>query len=439
METSKVTQPAAPESAPESIGRPVRIGAALFALVFGVFGTWAAIAPLEEAAHAPGRVMVASYTKTVQHLEGGIVADILVANGDRVSAGQPLIKLDETQSLAQLEIVSSRSTALRVKEARLLSERDGHDWVVYPAELPEPDPGTREEMDAQSGIFGARRAARQASVEVLEQRIEQLRSKIAGLEALKGSREILAGSYAEELEDTRALLSQGFADKTRLRELERAYATHTGEAAELTAQIASTHVQIGETRLEKIRLEREFESEVVGELAETQTAMDDVAERVRALEDVVARTTIRSPVAGIVNGTQFHTVGGVISPGTAILGIVPEDDDLIVEARVSPNDIDRVALHQEATIRFSALGRSVPTTFGRVVHLSADSFVDEASGFSYYLARVEVTREGMDDLKGLVLVPGMPAEVFITTGSRTFLEYLFKPLSNTVARSFIED
>jgi epimerase transport system membrane fusion protein len=198
-------------------------------------------------------------------------------------------------------------------------------------------------------------------------------------------------------------------------------------------------VQIGETRLEIIRLEREFQNEVVSELAQTQTSLDDVTERIRAVEDVVKRTTVRSPVNGIVKGMQFHTIGGVISPGTPILSVVPEDDDLIVEARVSPNDIDRVALDQEAMIRFSAFARSVPTTYGRVVHLSADSFVDEATGFPYYLARIEVTPEGLEDLEGLQLVPGMPAEVFISTGSRTFLQYLLKPLSNTVARSFIED
>ena len=434
-----MTQSTVDDRAQVSMGKPVRIGSVLLVLVFGVFGTWAAVAPLGEAVRASGRVTVASHSKTVQHLEGGMVADILVANGDRVSAGQPLIRLDVTQSLAQLEIVNSQFTALRVKEARLISERDRLEAVAYPAELTEPGPRIREEVDAQNGIFGARRAANQTSVEVLEQRIEQLRSKVAGLKALKESREILAGSYAEELEDTRALLSQGFADKNRLRELERAFATYAGEAADLTAQISSTEMQIGETRLQIIRLEREFQNEVVGELAETQTAMHDVTERVRALEDVVARTTIRSPVDGIVNGTQFHTIGGVIAPGTRILDIVPEDDDLIVEARVSPNDIDRLAVGQQATIRFPAFGRSVPTTFGRVVHLSADTIVDEVTGYPYYLTRIEVTRQGMDDLGGLRLVPGMPAEALIATGSRTFLEYLSKPLSNILARSLIED
>ena len=435
----EVTQTATGERALASMGMPLRIGGALFVLVFGVFGIWAAVAPLDGAAHATGTVMVASYSKTVQHLEGGIVADIPVGNGDRVTAGQPLMILDDTQPLAQLEIVNGQCAALRVREARLIAERDGLAAVVFAADISGADPETRGETAAQKQIFLARRAARQASVEVLEQRMEQLRSKVTGLEALKQSKEMLAGSYADELEDTQALLKEGFSDKSRLRELQRAFATHAGEAADLIAQISSTQMQIGETRLEIIRLEREFQNEVVSELAETQTAIDDVTERIRAVEDVVTRTTIRSPVDGIVNGLQFHTLGGVISPGTRILDIVPQNEDLIVEARLSPNDIDRVALNQEATIRFSAFGRSVPTTFGRIVHLSADSFVDEATGYPYFLARIEVTHEGMEDLAGLQLVPGMPAEVFINTGSRTLLEYLLKPLSNSLARSFIED
>lgn len=438
-----MSDPAIPTTSAASVqanlARPARVGFVLIAVVFGVFGIWAAVAPLEEAAHAPGRVTVASYSKTVQHFEGGIVAAILVGNGDRVAAGQPLLRLEETQSLAQLGMHQVQYVALRVKEARLIAERDGLQVVTYPAELSREAPETTKEMAAQQGIFATRRAAKQASAEILEQRIGQLRSKIAGLEALRQTKAQLAASYAEELEETRALLSQGFADKNHLRELERALAAHTGEGADLRAQIATAEVQIGETRLERIRLEQIFQSEVAGDLAEAQTAINNVAERIRALEDVVARTTIRAPVAGIVNGMQMHTVGGVIAPGTRILDIVPEHDDLIIEARIVPNDIDRVALNQEVTIRFSGFGRQVPKISGRVVHLSADSYVDEASKYSYYLARIGVTPEGMKDLEGFQLVPGMPAEVFIATGSRTFLQYLFKPITNVLARSFLED
>lgn len=417
---------------------PARVGLVLLAVVFGVFGIWAAVAPLEEAAHAAGRVMVASYSKTVQHLEGGIVAQILVGNGDHVQAGQPLLRLEETQSLAQLGMHRVQYVALRVKEARLIAERDNLEAVTYPSELSREVPETQMEMAAQQEIFATRLAARQASAEILEQRVGQLQAKIAGLEALQQTKAQLAASYAEELEDTRALLSQGFADKTRVRELERALAAHTGEGADLKAQIATAQVQIGETRLERIRLEQTFQSEVAGDLAETQTGINNVAERIRALEDVVARTTIRAPVAGVVNGMQVHTVGGVIAPGTRILDIVPEHDDLVIEARIAPNDIDRVALNQEVTIRFSEFGRQAPRTSGRVVHVSADSYLDEVTKHPFYLVRIGVTPEGLKALEGFQLVPGMPAEVFIATGSRTFLEYLFRPITNVLARSFIE-
>lgn len=418
---------------------PKRVGMVIFFLVFVVFGGWSAFAPLGGAAHAPGLVTVESYSKVVQHLEGGIIREILVQNGDLVSAGQPLLLIDDTQSLAQLEIVNAQFVALKVREARLITERDSLDVVSYPVILNRNESRVREEIDAQNEIYRARKSANEGSVEVLEQRIEQLKSKLVGLAALKASKEQLAASYAEEVADTQALLEQGFSDRTRLRELERNLASFQGEAADLTATMSSTEVQIGETRLQILLQEREFLNEVVSELGETQTSLNDVAERLNALQDIVSRTVVRAPAAGIVNGMQFHTPGGVIGSGTKIVDIVPQGEDLIVEARVAPIDIDRVALDQEAMIRFSTFGSATPTIYGTVINLSADSLVDPTTGISYYLARIEVSPEGIQDLGSLVLLPGMPAEVFITTGNRTFLQYLFKPFSNAMARSFIED
>ncbi|MDA1370916.1 MAG: HlyD family type I secretion periplasmic adaptor subunit [Proteobacteria bacterium] len=422
-----------------SMEGPKRVGLFIFFLVFIVFGGWAAFAPLGGAAQAPGRVTVESYSKVVQHLEGGIVGAVLVRNGDMVSEGQPLLMIENTQSLAQLEIANSQFVALKVREARLLAERDDLDAVVYPEILDRNDSRVREEMGAQNEIFQARKAANEGSEEVLEQRISQLESKVVGLTALKASKEQLAASYAEEVVDTQALLEQGFSDRTRLRELARNHANFQGEAADLTASIASTEVQIGETRLQILQQKREFQNEVVSELGDAQTNLNDVAERINAMRDVVARTVVRAPSDGIVNGMQFHTVGGVISPGSKIVDIVPQGEELIVEAKVATIDIDRVALGQQATIRFSTFGSSVPTIFGNVINLSADSFTDEYTGIPYYLARIEVTPEGMADLGNLVLMPGMPAEVYISTGNRTFLQYLFKPFSNALARSFNED
>jgi epimerase transport system membrane fusion protein len=254
------------------------------------------------------------------------------------------------------------------------------------------------------------------------------------------SKEKLAQSYTEELSDVSELLSQGFSDKNRLRDLERNIARLNGESADLLANIASTEVQVGETRLQILQEEKEFQNAVVTELSEVQTDLNDSTERVNALRDTVSRTLVRAPDSGIVNGLQVHTIGGVISPGMRIVDIVPAEDDLIIEVQVSPNDIDRVAIGQEANIRFSTFGTSsVPSIFGKVINISADSFTDQTNGFSYYLARVEVTPKSLEDLGELALMPGMPAEVFIATGSRTLLEYLFKPFSNAVARGLRED
>lgn len=422
-----------------SMDGPKRIGLTIFFLVFGLFGVWAAVAPLNGAAQAVGTVTVRSYKKVVQHLEGGIVGDILVQDGDHVEAGDPLLILDNTQPLAQLEIINGQYIAAKAREARFIAERDQLESVSLPEELDSTSPMVQEEFYAQSQIFNARKEARLGEIEVLEQRIQQLESQLIGLRGLKTSKEQLASSYSDELSDVSELLSQGFSDKNRLRELERNQARLEGEAAELTASIASTEMQIGETRMQILQLNREFRNEVVQSLSETQTNLNDIRERRNALQDIVTRTVVRAPVEGIVNGMQIHTIGGVIGPGTQIADIVPQSDELIVDARVSPIDIDRVAIGQEATVRFSTFGSSVPTITGEVLNLSADSFLDEATGLSYYRARVEVTEEGMEELGDLTLLPGMPAEVFIATGSRTFLQYLFKPFSNAIARSFNED
>jgi len=423
-----------------SIDTPMRVGLLILFLVFGIFGVWAAVAPIEGAAHAPGIVVVKTYKKLVQHLEGGIVSEILAQNGDYVSAGEPLLILDNTQPLAQLEITNSQFVALKAIESRLIAERDEHSAVIYPDSLTRGELNGSEEMSAQTQIFQARKAANEGAIEVLEQRIEQLHSKRVGLHALKTSKETLAASYAEELVDVRELLSQGFSDKTRVRELERSHALSSGEAAELTASISTTEIEIGEARLQILQRRREFLNEVVNQLGETQTNLKDVLERTTALRDIVSRTVVRAPAAGVVNGMQIHTVGGVVGPGQPIVDIVPQTEELIIEARVSPLDIDRVTEGQSVMIRFSSFGRgSVPTIFGTVLNLSADALLDQNTGASYYQARIEVTAEGIADLGSLTLMPGMPADTFIATGARTFLQYLFKPLTNAMARSFIED
>ena len=421
-----------------SVDGAKRIGLTIFFLVFGVFGLWSVLAPLDGAAYAPGTVTVKSYKKTVQHLEGGIVADILVRDGDVVEAGQPLLILDDTQSMSSLEIIASQHAALKMREARLIAERDKLDGVVYTQDPTFSETDVEQEVTAQNQIFAARRTANEGRREILKQRVSQLQNQIEGMEALRQSKELLAQSYAEELSDTQVLLAQGFSEKTRLREAERSYAAFSGEAAELTANISSTQVQIGETELQILQQESDFHNEVVAELSEVQTALKDANERLTALRDIVSRTTIVAPDAGVVNGMQIHTIGGVIGPGSRIAEIVPASDELVIEASVSPIDIDRVSVGQEARIRFSTFGSRAPTFFGEVLSLSADALTNESTGASYYLARIEVIPESQE-FGDLALLPGMPAEAFINTGARTFLQYLFKPLSNSFARSFNED
>lgn len=423
-----------------SMAKPRRIGLFILFLVFGVFGAWATLAPLDSAAQTTGSVTVKSYTKVIQHLEGGIVKEILARNGDLVSAGDPILILDDTQPLSQLEIINAQLVAYTAFESRLVAERDGLEQVVYPDLLLTGDLDARAEMDAQNQIFRTRKAAREGSIEVFEQRIEQLQSRVTGLEALRASKEELAALFEDELDDTRALLSQGFSDVTRLRELERNHATNMGEAAELTANISSTQIQVGEARLEIIQLENEFQNEVAELLGDVQTSIKDATERRESLLDIVRRTVIAAPEEGILTGMQVHTIGGVIGSGIPIAELVPQSDELIIEARVSPVDIDRVVVGQVADIRFSSFDRKeVPQIFGSVTSVSADTLTDEYTGADYYLARIEVSPEGMADLGDLVLVPGMPAEAFINTGSRTFLQYLLNPLTSSMARSFRED
>lgn len=422
-----------------SMDEPRKIGLCIFFIIFGLFGVWSALAPLDGAAFAPGTVTVKSYNKVVQHLEGGIVAEILVRDGDAVEAGQPLLTLEDTQAKASLEIVNSQYVALRMREARLISERDGASKVEYPTALALSTANAAQEVEAQNQLFEARRDSNQGRIQILKQRVSQLQNQVRGMEALQATKEALAKSFAEELADTQQLLDQGFSEKTRLREAERSFASFSGEAAELTANIAAARVQIGETELQILQQESDFHNEVVSELSEVQTALNDVSERLTALRDVLSRTTVTAPDAGIVNGMQVHTEGGVISPASPIAEIVPGNDELVIQASVNPIDIDRVSEGQEARIRFSTFGSRAPTFMGTLISLSADAMTDESTGAPFYLARIELNADSRDELGDLVLLPGMPAEVFINTGARTFIQYLFKPLSNAVARSFNED
>lgn len=440
---SPMAPPAGSEEMPlETSDRKPRLWGLIIVLVtFGIFGTWATFAPLDGAALAPGVVTVKSYRKTVQHLEGGIVRDILVRDGSVVERGQPLIVLDDTQARAELGVLRGQLFYALATQNRLASERDDLETVLFADELLSAvDLRAVEAMQSEEQIFQARRADRLGEVEVLEQRVAQLESQVDGLEALVSSKEQLARSYDEEVGDLSELLKEGFVDKQRLRELQRNAARTRGEIAEHQASIAEAKVRMGETRLEILQLNKRFMTEVVDQLAEAQASVFDLGERITAVEDRVRRTVIDAPDSGMVMGMATHTIGGVIQPGSPLLDIVPEGDELIVEAQVSPMDIDRVELGMEASIRFSAFRSSTTHVIeGEVTRISADRLTDEQTGMPYYLARVEVTEAGRENLGNLMLIPGMPAEVLIKTGERTLMQYLLQPVSDALARSLIED
>lgn len=424
-----------------SDAKPRRIGMIIILITFGIFGGWATFAPLDSASLATGVVTVKGQRKTVQHLEGGIVKEILVSDGEAVDAGQPVIILDDTQYKSELGGLRGQYYTAKAMEGRLLAERDGLASVVFDASLNIDDARAQESKLNEVANFEARRGSRMGQRDVFEQRIVQLNSQIRGLKEQISSKRELQTSFVAEIDDLNELLTEGYVDKMRIVELERSETRIRGELADHAAAIAQTEVAIGETQLEILQMDNEFKTEVIDSLGQAQAQVFDLTERIAATEDRVQRTVVRAPISGIVLGLSTHTIGGVISSGQPILDIVPENEELIVEARVPTIDIDRVTTGMVADVRFSAFkSATTHTVKGELTKISADRLVDEQTGEPYYMGKVAIDPEDLAKLgPDLTLVPGMPAEVLITTGERTMMQYLMAPVSNAMARSMIED
>lgn len=421
---------------------PIRaIGMAVLLGTVGVLGTWSYLAPIDSAASASGFVTVKSHSKTVQHLDGGIVKELIVKDGDIVNEGDVLLTLDGAEIKAQLEILRGQQITFAAQVARLSAERDGLGQVIYPAEVQNlSDARVVEAQQSENQIFRARKNAHDGEVSVLNQRISQLNSRIQGLDGQKNSKQALKASYTEEAKDLRELLAEGFADKQRLRDLERSLAAAVGEIASLSAEIASSEMQIGETRLQILQIQKQFQEEVANKLSEVQAQLYDINQRLTATTDKVNRIQIKAPSGGRVMGLSVHNVGSVITPGRPILDIVPQGEELVIDARVSPMDIDRVHVGLVAEVRFSAFKQALtPKMQGKLINLSADKLTDERTGAPYYSAKIEITPDSYAKLGNLELLPGMPADVLINTGERTVFEYLMQPITNAFARAFIED
>ncbi len=430
----------------ESPGPQIK-GEALAALtIIGVFFVgffgWAAIAPLQTAAIAPGVLSVDGYRKTIQHLEGGIVGEILVREGDEVSADQVLIQLADTSARATLELLLGRWMVASSLEARLFAERDGQMEIVFPKALLDrkDDPKVAQIIEGQNNIFTSRSEVLMGQGSILDQRGAQLEEEIKGIRGQIRAEDAQLKLIKVEIKDIQALYKKGFARKPRLLQLQRRAAEIEGSRNLHQAQIARAKQSIAESKMRVAELRTSMLNEVAEELRRVQGDLYDLGERLRAAKDVLARTAIRSPIAGTVVNLQVHTPGGVIGAGAPLLDIVPSERRLVVEAQIDPNDIDIVRAGLGAQVRFTAFNqRHRPAAIGTVTSVSADRLTDEASGENYYLARIELAEVDADGAETDELRPGMQAEVMIVTGERTALDYLVEPFSRSFNRAFREN
>ena len=425
---------------PTSDRKTRRLGYGILIVVFGIFGTWAAVAPLDGAVHAPGVVTVQTYRKTVQHLEGGIVKDVLAHDGDMVKKGDPLIILDDGQLRAEFDMTHNQLIAAKAMEARLVAERDNLSEINFGSMVEAGSPRGIEARAGETQVFNARRGARLGQISVLQERIGQLNQQIKGTDAMIGTKNNLEKSYTGEITELTDLLSQGFIDKQRMLEQERKLDMLKSEVADHRSSITKTRLQINETQLQILQINKDFNSEVAKELADVQTKAYDLQERASALADRLSRIIIRAPDDGMVIGMTVHTIGGVVRQATPLLDIVPSVSELIVEAQVAPNDINRVAVGKFADIRFSAFNSATTPVIPSVVtSISADRLTNEKTGAPYYLIRAQVTPEGVAKLGDRKLLAGMPADVLVNTGERTMLQYLLQPARNAISESMIEE
>ncbi len=419
-----------------------RFGAFIAILFFGIGGIWASFAPIASAALAPGTVSPEGSRRTVQHLEGGIIEAIHVADGDYVEKGDPLITLRDTRARAERDVAADQYIGLRATEARLQAELLGQESFEFPPNIRARvnDLEIANILETQRALFTTRTASRISRTQILNQQIEQLKKETQGLDGVIRSQNVQLTLIREELVGTQELYDKGLTPITRLNALKRAKAELEGARESSRARIARNEQSIGEIELRLINLAEEDQKEINTTLEDTRARIASIENQLPAYEDVLDRTVVTAPVSGRVVELRFTSMQGVVRPGEGILDIVPDEADLLIDAQVKPSDIDTVAPGLPAQVLLTAYGqRNMPRIMGEVRTISADRIVDERSGLAYYLARVAVSREELDRIgEDVELVSGMPADVMILTGSRTFLEYLFDPIAKSFDRSFRE-
>ncbi len=414
--------------------------AVVFVLVF-VLGGLAATVRINSAVIARGALVVDSYVKPVQHQKGGVVARISVRNGDRVSAGQVLVHLDDTQTKINLAIVSRRLAELAARSARLTAERDGRQTIAFPSYPGRLDVNeTRSIENGEQRLFDDRRASMQGKIAQLRERIHQLDQQVTGLMAEQDGKRRAIAVIGKELASLQPLLSQGVIPATRVYALQRDQADLSGELGSLLASAAEVKGKIAETELQIIQLGDDQRSDVSDQLKQAESEGSQYLERRAAIEDDLQHADITAPQDGIVHQLAVHAPGTVIPAGDAIMQIVPDRDALVPELKLSPRDVDQVAVGKAVELRFSAFNyRTTPEITGNVASISAELTTDKTSGQSFYTVRVAVSAAEWQRLGTLTPIAGMPVEAFIATGEQTGLGYVAKPFTDQLARAFRED
>jgi HlyD family secretion protein len=416
------------------------VGIASAVLVVGL-GGWAATTEFAGAVIAQGQLVVDSNVKKVQHPTGGVVGELRVKDGVKVKAGDIVVRLDDTQTRANLAIVTKALDEMAARQAREEAERDGADTIDFPADLLKrmDEPDVAKAVNGERKQFDVRKTARAGQRGQLTERIGQLREEITGYDAQIASKISQIEWIIKELKGVTELWQKNLVPYTRVTTLEREKARIEGERGQLVAAIAQSKGKVTETELQILQIEQDMRTEVGKDLADIRGKTSEYVERKVTAEDQLKRVDIRAPQDGMVHQLNVHTVGGVIQQGEQIMLIVPESDALDVEARIQPQDIDQVRIGQEAVMRFSAFNsRTTPELNGFVIRVSADVSEDQKNGARYYTIRISVPASEVARLDGLKLLPGMPVEAFVQTNSRTVLSYLVRPLYDQVARAFRE-
>jgi len=412
-------------------------------LLIGIGLVWGSLAKIKGAVIAPGVVVVEGKPKTLQHLDGGIVGEIFVKDGDVVQEGDIVMQLDPTMLGANEELVNTRLRETMARVARLEAERDSKREITWPEDLlgAKSNPIVAAAMIGQENLFKARRVAAYGQVEQLEQRIAQSKDQIDGLNSLISSKESQAMKIREEAQAKRTLVEKGWLAKPVILTLEREELRLKGDVANHKSEIARLLNSISETDVQILQLRRERQAEVLTELRQADTEASDFREQLTTASDQLRRIDVIAPVTGTVHNMTVTTVGGVVAPGQEIMQIIPADDRLIIEAQVEPADIDQIYPGQKTTVRLSAFNmRTTPEMNGLVIQSSADRIIDQVTGMPYYSVKIEIPPSELARLpENLTLLPGMPAESFMQTDSRSVLSYILKPATDAMNHTFREE